>query len=589
MIDVGLTEASRIALHAITDGRTDISLDFISDAAVVAEYKDRLGSVYAGRYPLSAFYRVFAPQIFPDLDKLLYLDCDIIVRRDVAELFNTALGDNELGGARDLWISSLPDSHPLSGYFRKLGVSKCDYVNSGVLLMNLARMRKGNFIDRVVGILRDVKQLHFADNDLLNICCKGRIAYISSAWNTIMTSKFYRLTGCQPIVDKDVAIFHYAGAPQCRPWNVFSGVARLFTACSGFLYFYPYLARSPLKGQLNVSFWSKAFNSAKLVIFCLVRGLGIHIGRDMLMGMRFFKALQQLYYVSSVKGWNYSQLSVPFKRLLKLVLPPYCFRLPIHKLEIHLAEHCNLGCYSCSHFSQLAEAEFANIDSFIHDMERMRELTSRYKRGIDVIHLMGGEPLLHPDIIPFFRVARENFPQTDIKLVTNGLLLLQQKAEFWEAIKRYNIKVSPTKYPVVDWQRVDEYAASFDCKLDYFQNIVVKFSQQYPLDLQGSGDVKLNYAKCFMANACLMLRDGKLATCSVILNIHHFNKHFGEHVPLTSNDYVDIHEVANIDEVINFLASPVPMCRYCGVDGRRTVGEWRHTEKTIGEYITFSS
>lgn len=68
--------------------------------------------------------------------------------------------------------------------------------------------------------------------------------------------------------------------------------------------------------------------------------------------------------------------------------------------EFHLAEHCNLNCIGCTHFSPLAEPEFLEVEDFRNDIERLSYLTGGNAR---FINLLGGEPLLHPEINSFLR------------------------------------------------------------------------------------------------------------------------------------------------------------------------------------------
>ena len=98
--------------------------------------------------------------------------------------------------------------------------------------------------------------------------------------------------------------------------------------------------------------------------------------------------------------------------------------------EVALAEHCNLRCAGCDHFSPIAEPEFADIKEFERDFSRLSEL---FNGQAQEIHLLGGEPLLNPDIVLFLQVARKSFPQAIIDITTNGLLLKQMSEEFWTA------------------------------------------------------------------------------------------------------------------------------------------------------------
>lgn len=159
----------------------------------------------------------------------------------------------------------------------------------------------------------------------------------------------------------------------------------------------------------------------------------------------------------------------------------------INFVEIHLAEHCNLNCQYCSHFSQLAEEEFANIEVFERDIKRLRELSNG---EINMISLMGGEPLLNPNCERFFELTRKYFNKTKIKLVTNGILLLKQKDSFWQSMKDNNITLAPTKYPIkVDWDKIKEICSNMNIKFKFHNDEkVIKTSHNFPINLAGNGN-----------------------------------------------------------------------------------------------------
>jgi uncharacterized radical SAM superfamily Fe-S cluster-containing enzyme len=112
-------------------------------------------------------------------------------------------------------------------------------------------------------------------------------------------------------------------------------------------------------------------------------------------------------------------------------------------LEMHLTDHCNLGCKGCSHFSPIAEVWFANLSEHKRDMRQLRTLFS----NIEIIRLVGGEPLLHPEIEEFLYVTREYFGKVSIRIATNGLLLPFMTERFWEACKVNRIEINCTVYP----------------------------------------------------------------------------------------------------------------------------------------------
>jgi uncharacterized radical SAM superfamily Fe-S cluster-containing enzyme len=79
-------------------------------------------------------------------------------------------------------------------------------------------------------------------------------------------------------------------------------------------------------------------------------------------------------------------------------------------IEVNLADHCNLNCQMCDHFSPLAKPTFLDLETFRRDMKRLAELTDGY---IDIMKLQGGEPLLNDQAIEFIKITRELFPESN--------------------------------------------------------------------------------------------------------------------------------------------------------------------------------
>ena len=257
----------------------------------------------------------------------------------------------------------------------------------------------------------------------------------------------------------------------------------------------------------------------------------------------------------------------------------------LKSIAVHLVDHCNLRCCGCDHFAPLAKKRFEELDVFEKDIKRFAELSSA-KLGI--LKLMGGEPLLHPQLTDFMRIARQYLPDTRIEVVTNAILLNLQKENFWNACKEYNIVIVPTKYPLkINYEKAEQTAESYGVKLEYYGNTnsVLKTSYHIPLDLEGKQDAVNNFLNCFHANNCVFLKQGKLYTCTVAPNIDQFNQYFGKNIPLTNRDGIDIHKAQNIDEILEFLAKPIPFCKYCNVNGRTFGHPWGVSKKEIEEWI----
>ena len=253
------------------------------------------------------------------------------------------------------------------------------------------------------------------------------------------------------------------------------------------------------------------------------------------------------------------------------------------RFETDIAGHCNLNCKCCNHFSPLIKEYFVKPELFEKDFSRLSELAGRNNENID---LMGGEPLLHPDITEFFRISRTYFPIGRINLFTNGTLLLKQKDYFYEQLKKYKISILATKYPTIDWDRIEKKMSENDVKIDYAGVIgnTEKVSWHCPLDLNGSQDIQENFTYCGGANNCIFLHDGRLFTCSMAPNFHHFSKYFNKNIELSDKDSINIHEAKDIKEILEFLAKPIPACRYCKVFGFST-RPWSKSKREIKEWI----
>ncbi|EAJ8780596.1 4Fe-4S cluster-binding domain-containing protein [Campylobacter upsaliensis] len=253
-------------------------------------------------------------------------------------------------------------------------------------------------------------------------------------------------------------------------------------------------------------------------------------------------------------------------------------------LEIHLAESCNLNCFGCNHFSQIAEESYTDIEEFEKDM---RQLTKVTKGEVGVFRLMGGEPLLNPQCSNFFEVTRKYFPKSEIWLVSNGLLLEKQDALFWQRARENNVQIRPTKYPLkIDWDKIKALCDANEVPLIFFnEGEVEKTSWKFTLDPEGKCDNYHSFTHCSMANHCVQFKKGRLYTCTFPAHIEHYNKKYGHTFELSPFDSISIYEVKDYQELLYFLAKPIPFCRYCKVSQWAPVGKWRPSKKDKFEYL----
>jgi MoaA/NifB/PqqE/SkfB family radical SAM enzyme len=249
--------------------------------------------------------------------------------------------------------------------------------------------------------------------------------------------------------------------------------------------------------------------------------------------------------------------------------------------EVSLVDHCNLNCKGCSHFSPLAQESYLDIDIFKRDCARLAELTNG---KIEEIHLMGGEPLLHPKLINIIDITRHYFNVGIIKLSTNGILLEKLSDIFWETCKKNNVIIVITNYPIkINRDTIKDSAEKYSVKLQ-FTGGEVKTMRRDILDIQGRQNAKKSFQLCFKANFCSQLRNGKLYTCPTIPYIEFFNKFFKQNLEVREEDYIDIYKAKNIDEIFDFLCKPVPFCRYCNIKATINEIEWGVSKREISEW-----
>jgi MoaA/NifB/PqqE/SkfB family radical SAM enzyme len=254
------------------------------------------------------------------------------------------------------------------------------------------------------------------------------------------------------------------------------------------------------------------------------------------------------------------------------------------RFDIHLADHCNLKCKGCLHFSPLAPEIYQDVDILEQDCRRLSELTSGRVADICVL---GGEPLLHPRITDCLDIARKYFPLDRIYIVTNGLLLQKQPQTFWENCVKNNIGIDVSLYPIhLELKKLKETAQGYGVKLSMRgdSKSQTRSWMRQTLDLKGGQNIEQSHKMCEMANYCVQLIKGKLYQCETTAFIKYFNEYFNKNLDVTEKDYINIYQAKNQDEILEFLCKPTPFCCYCKTKDVNFV-KWEHTKKEIKEWV----
>jgi len=254
--------------------------------------------------------------------------------------------------------------------------------------------------------------------------------------------------------------------------------------------------------------------------------------------------------------------------------------------EFRIVEHCNLNCRSCSTFAPLATESYLSVESVEKDLLQMKSLTKE-RNIINVITISGGETLLHPNLVEIIDKVRFHFPKlSSINMFTNGLLVMKMGDDFWESCKKNKVFLLVTKYPNMDYDKVIKRINEKGIKYRFFNNIEEdKKMWKYNINLEGTENHKKQFASCCKGNICLELNNGKFYSCAFPAHIHNFNNYFNQSIPITQKDFLDIHSVKDIDEILSFAKTPMPICRYCNSQydadadipwsiSKREISEW---------------
>lgn len=156
------------------------------------------------RFTIGAMFRCSLPELLPDLNRIIYLDADLFVNRDIKELWDVDVREYCLAGVVDEGVAVHNHPRILNKYPE---IKKESYFNSGVLYMNLKKLREfGNLKKLVVDFLIENPEAGLPDQDALNVLFHDKVLYLDGSWN-----QFVFLHRKDNVEKLDKAIFHYAG------------------------------------------------------------------------------------------------------------------------------------------------------------------------------------------------------------------------------------------------------------------------------------------------------------------------------------------------------------------------------------------
>ena len=204
----------------------------------MTEVEEKLISEVGAYYSIETNYRLFLlSDYFANYNRILYLDCDLLIRGDVSRLYDTDMKDNALAAVKDytmdagqilmtpMFVGNEPYS--IKNYCKQvLGLSSSDrYFNAGVVLFDLERCRKKGITFEKASLQLQQKNYYYNDQDVLNILFENSVHFMGTEWNYIHGYQEYEMEVeegfhnlYQKINHRNPKIIHYIGAR--KPWII---------------------------------------------------------------------------------------------------------------------------------------------------------------------------------------------------------------------------------------------------------------------------------------------------------------------------------------------------------------------------------
>lgn len=223
--------------------------------------------------------------------------------------------------------------------------------------------------------------------------------------------------------------------------------------------------------------------------------------------------------------------------------------------EMHICDGCNLNCKGCTHFSPLFDWTMPSFDERIKDVKMLKSKFS----NIFGFHILGGEPLLNPQLGMYVREIRKLLTDTYIEIVTNGLLIPSLSNEILQNIKENNVSIRISEYApttrllpqirdVLEQQGISYGISGFDDVKNMFGK---------PLSLSENS----RYSHKCISPGCVNIWNGKIARCPTLMYIKKFNEKFGLQLPCAG--ILELNSDISGFNLLDFLEKEVPLCKHC--------------------------
>ncbi len=224
-------------------------------------------------------------------------------------------------------------------------------------------------------------------------------------------------------------------------------------------------------------------------------------------------------------------------------------------IETQIIDYCNLNCEHCTSFCNLQNnRNKADIKEYINDI---KELSKKFE--VQQIRILGGEPLLHPDLKLFLEQTRKYLPESTINIVTNGILLPQMDNVFWDTMKNNRIVIDWTVYPIMKDKLITIRNLIKSHNIKCYPYFVKFFIDE--INKEGNSDIKKAFKNCTIKK-CINLYDHKIYQCSALCR-KYYNQKYNVNYDLPMG--LDLYKTSAEEIYRKLVLNPKPFkaCKYC--------------------------
>lgn len=204
VLHTNISEEMQKKMYAMENANFSVQFDHVTEYLHSVQEKLPLRDYYSK----TTYFRLFIAEMFPEIDKAIYIDSDTVVLGDIAQLYAYDLGDAYVGACKE---QVMIQEDVYGTYVEKvLGVERDNYFNAGMLVINCEQFRKNHVLEQFMELLPMYNFVVTQDEDYLNLICHNKVCWLPQKWNV-------EVFGQIPCREEEICVLHYIMVS--KPWH----------------------------------------------------------------------------------------------------------------------------------------------------------------------------------------------------------------------------------------------------------------------------------------------------------------------------------------------------------------------------------